>query len=52
MILKKIKKLEDTIKGFKSIVEGEHDNIPEAAFYLVGTIDEVLEKANKISKKK
>ena len=48
----KFVKLEDTIKGFKSIVEGEHDNIPEAAFYLVGTIDEVLEKANKISKKK
>ena len=44
--------LEDTIKGFKSIVEGEHDNIPEAAFYLVGTIDDVLEKANKISKEK
>ena len=48
----KFVKLEDTIKGFKSIVEGEHDNIPEAAFYLVGTIDEVLEKANKISKEK
>ena len=48
----KFVKLEDTIKGFKSIVDGEHDNIPEAAFYLVGTIDEVLEKANKISKEK
>jgi len=48
----KFVKLEDTIKGFKSIVDGEHDNIPEAAFYLVGTIDEVLKKANKISKEK
>ena len=48
----KFVKLEDTIKGFKSIVDGEHDNIPEAAFYLVGTIDEVLKKANKISKQK
>ena len=48
----KFVKLEDTIKGFKSILDGEHDNIPEAAFYLVGTIDEVLKKANKISKEK
>ena len=48
----KFVKLEDTIKGFKSIVDGEHDNIPEAAFYLVGTIDEVLKKANKFSKEK
>jgi len=48
----KFVKLEDTIKGFKSIVDGEHDNIPEAAFYLVGTIDEVLKKPNKISKEK
>ena len=35
----------DTIKGFKEIVEGKHDDIPEQAFYLVGTIEEVLEKA-------
>ena len=48
----KFVKLEDTIKGFKSIVDGEHDNIPEAAFYLVGTIEEALEKAKKISKEK
>lgn len=38
-------KLEDTIKGFKEIIEGKHDNIPEQAFYMVGTIEEVLEKA-------
>src|SRR6185295_7769810 len=35
----------DTIKGFKEIVEGKHDEIPEQAFYLVGSIVEVLEKA-------
>ena len=38
-------KLEDTIKGFKGILEGLYDDIPEQAFYMVGTIDEVLEKA-------
>jgi F-type H+-transporting ATPase subunit beta len=37
--------LEDTIKGFKQIVEGEHDDLPEAAFYMVGTIEEAIEKA-------
>ena len=46
----KFVKLEDTIKGFKSIVDGEHDNIPESAFYMVGTIEEALEKSKKISK--
>ena len=48
----KFVKLEDTIKGFKSIVDGEYDDLPEAAFYLVGTIDEAVEKAKKISKEK
>lgn len=38
-------KLEDTIKGFKGIVDGEYDHIPEQAFYMVGGIDEVLERA-------
>lgn len=38
-------KLEDTIKAFKEILEGKHDNIPEQAFYMVGTIEEVIEKA-------
>ncbi len=38
-------KLEDTIKGFKEIIEGRHDKLPEAAFYLVGTIEEAVEKA-------
>ena len=40
--------LEETIKGFKGLVEGKYDDIPEAAFYMVGTIDEVMQKANKI----
>jgi len=35
----------DTIKGFKEIAEGKHDGVPEQAFYLVGTIEEALEKA-------
>ena len=38
-------KLEDTIRGFKEIIEGKHDNLPEQAFYMVGTIEEAVEKA-------
>lgn len=38
-------KLEDSIKGFKEIIEGKHDNLPEQAFYMVGTIEEAIEKA-------
>ena len=38
-------KLEDSIKGFKGIIEGKYDDIPEQAFYMVGTIEDVLEKA-------
>jgi F-type H+/Na+-transporting ATPase subunit beta len=41
-------KLEDTIRSFKEIVEGKHDDVPEQAFYMVGSIDEVLEKAEKL----
>jgi F-type H+/Na+-transporting ATPase subunit beta len=41
-------KVADTIKGFKEIVEGKHDEIPEQAFYMVGTIDEVLQQAEKM----
>ena len=40
--------LKDTIKGFKMIVDGECDNIPEQAFYMVGSIDEVFEKAKNL----
>ena len=38
-------KLEDTIRGFKEIIEGKHDDLPEQAFYMVGTIEEAIEKA-------
>ena len=41
--------LEDTIKGFKGIVAGEYDHLPEAAFYMVGTIEEAIEKAAKMA---
>ena len=37
--------LKDTIKGFKGIVEGEYDELPEQAFYMVGSIEEAVEKA-------
>ena len=40
--------LKDTIAGFKGIVEGEYDSIPEQAFYMVGSIDEVIEKAKSL----
>jgi len=43
-------KLEDTIRGFKEILEGKYDELPEQAFYMVGTIEEAVEKAEKISK--
>ncbi len=42
-------KLADTIKGFKEIADGKHDNIPEQAFYMQGTIEEVLEAAAKMN---
>jgi len=41
-------KLEDTIRGFREIVDGKHDDLPEQAFYMVGTIEEVVEKAKTI----
>ena len=43
--------LKDNIKGFQGIVNGEYDHIPEQAFYMVGTIDEVIEKAKAMSPK-
>ena len=42
-------KLEDTIKGFKEIIEGKHDDLPEQAFWMVGTIEEAVEKAKRMS---
>jgi F-type H+/Na+-transporting ATPase subunit beta len=41
--------LEDTIKGFKGIVAGEYDEMPESSFYMVGTIEEAVEKARKMA---
>ena len=41
--------LKDTIRGFKEIVEGKHDDIPEQAFYMVGTIEQAQEKAKKLA---
>ncbi|MBR1424827.1 F0F1 ATP synthase subunit beta [bacterium] len=38
-------KIDDTVKGFKEIIEGKYDDLPEQAFYMVGTIDEAVEKA-------
>ena len=41
--------MEETIRGFREIIEGKHDDLPEAAFYMVGGIDEVVEKAKKMA---
>ena len=41
--------LEETIRGFKEIVEGKHDDLPESAFYMVGTIDDVIAKAKEMA---
>ncbi len=41
--------LKDTIKGFREIVDGKHDDIPEQAFYMVGTIEEALDKAKEMA---
>jgi len=42
-------KLEDTIKGFKGIVEGQYDHLPEQAFYMLGTIEQAVEKAQQLA---
>ena len=42
--------IKDTIKGFTMIMDGELDHLPEAAFYMVGTIEEAIEKAEKMAK--
>jgi F-type H+-transporting ATPase subunit beta len=41
--------LEDTVKSFKAVVDGEYDHLPESAFYMVGGIDQVVEKAKKLA---
>ena len=45
----KRQELEDTIKGFDAICKGEYDHLPEAAFYMVGTIEEAIQKAEKMA---
>jgi F-type H+-transporting ATPase subunit beta len=42
-------KIEDTVKGFKGIVDGKYDSLPEAAFYMVGTIEQAVDKAKKLA---
>jgi len=42
--------VKETVRGFKDILEGKHDNLPEQAFYMVGTIDEAVEKAARLEK--
>jgi F-type H+-transporting ATPase subunit beta len=42
-------KLEDTVRGFRELVDGKHDDLPEQAFYMVGTIEEAIEKAKTIA---
>ena len=45
----KLVDLADTIKGFKGLVEGKYDHLPEAAFYMVGTIEDAVKKAQKLA---
>ena len=40
--------LRETIRGFAEVLDGKHDGLPEQAFYMVGTIDEALEKAEQM----
>jgi len=47
----KLVALEDTIKGFKGLVNGEYDHLPEAAFYMVGSMEEAVEKAKRLAAK-
>jgi F-type H+-transporting ATPase subunit beta len=42
-------RVEDTIRGFKEVLEGKHDELPEQAFYMVGTIEDAIEKAKKLT---
>jgi F-type H+-transporting ATPase subunit beta len=41
--------LEDTIRGFKGLVDGDYDHLPEAAFYMVGSIEQAVAKAEKMA---
>ncbi|MGA1195714.1 MAG: F0F1 ATP synthase subunit beta [Candidatus Latescibacterota bacterium] len=44
-------KIEDTVRSFKELIEGKHDDLPEQAFYMVGSIEQAVEKAQKMSAK-
>jgi F-type H+-transporting ATPase subunit beta len=41
--------LDETLRGFQEILDGDHDDLPEQAFYMVGTIDEVTAKADRLA---
>mgnify|MGYP000723288049 FL=1 len=43
--------LQETLRGFKEILDGKHDDLPEGAFYMVGTIDEAVQKAKEMQEK-
>ena len=43
--------LQETLRGFKEILDGKHDDLPEGAFYMVGTIDEAVAKAKEMQEK-
>ena len=45
----KLVSLSDTIRGFKGLIEGKYDDLPEAAFYMVGSIEEAIEKAKTLT---
>jgi F-type H+-transporting ATPase subunit beta len=45
----KIVSLKDTIRGFKAIIAGEYDHLPEQAFYMIGAIEEAVEKAKTLA---
>lgn len=40
--------IEDTVRGFRDLIKGKYDDVPESAFYMVGSIEEALEKAEKM----
>jgi F-type H+-transporting ATPase subunit beta len=42
-------KLKDTVRGFREILDGKHDRLPEQAFYMVGTIEEAVEKGERLA---
>jgi len=41
--------LRETVRGFREILDGKHDDLPEQAFYMVGTIEDAVEKARKLA---